>query len=232
MPEIALAAQAGRATGSRSSGRLRTAGKIPGVIYGHGIDPLAVAVEGKELRSALHTEAGLNALLNLELGDQSHLTVVRDVQRDPVRGTVLHVDFQVVRRDEIIAAEVPIELVGEAEEVHRADGVVDHQLFNLTVHAVPGRIPNNIDVDISALAIGDTIRVGDLQLPEGVSTDVDPEMAIVLGQPPQVSEEDLLTDAETEAAAELEAAAAEAGPEGAGAGGPDGTPGSSEAPEG
>ena len=205
MPEITLPAEVGRPTGSRPSGRLRATGKIPGVIYGHGADPLPVAVEGRALRSALTTEAGLNALLDLEVDGTSYLTVARDVQRDPVRGTVLHVDFQIVRRDEVISADVPVNLVGEAEELHRADGVVDHQLFTLTVNATPGRVPNAVEIDISALAVGDTIRVGDVRLPEGVTTDVDPEAPVVVGQPPQVSEEDLVTEAEAAESAALEA---------------------------
>jgi len=205
VPEITLPVDVGRTTGSRSSGRLRAAGKIPGVIYGHGTDPVSVAVDGRALRSALTTDAGLNALLDLHADGTSHLTVARDIQRDPVRGTVIHVDFQIVRRDEVIAADVPVNLVGEALELHRSDGVVDHQLFTLTVHATPGRIPNDIEIDVSGLLVGDTIRVGDITLPEGVTTDVDPEAPIVVGQPPQVSEEDLVTEAEAEAAATLEA---------------------------
>ncbi|HSH62164.1 MAG TPA: 50S ribosomal protein L25 [Acidimicrobiales bacterium] len=208
--EITLPVEVGRVTGSRSSGRLRAAGKIPAVIYGHGTDPVSVAVDGRALRSALTTDAGLNALLDLQVDGASHLTVARDIQRDPVRGTVIHVDFQIVRRDEVIAAEVPVNLVGEPVELHRSDGVVDHQLFTLTVHATPGRIPNDIEIDISALLVGDTVRVGDIHLPEGVTTDVDPEAPVVVGQPPQVSEEDLVTEAEAEAAATLEAEEADA----------------------
>ena len=211
MPEITLAAEVGRTTGSRPSGRLRATGKIPGVVYGHGTDPVPVAVDGRALRSALTTEAGLNALLDLQVDGTSYLTVARDVQRDPVRGTVLHVDFQIVRRDEVIAADVPVHLVGEAEELHRADGVVDHQLFTLTVHATPGRIPNAVEADISALGVGDTVRVGDLQLPEGVTTDIDPEAPVVVGQPPQVTAEDLVTEEEAAQAAAL--AAEEAAPD-------------------
>lgn len=180
------------------------------MIYGHGTDPVSVAVDGRALRSALTTDAGLNALLDLQVDGTSHLTVARDIQRDPVRGTVIHVDFQIVRRDEVIAAEVPVNLVGEPIALHRADGVVDHQLFTLTVHATPGRIPNDLEIDISELLVGDTIRVGDLALPEGVSTDVDPEAAVVVGQPPQVSDEDLVTEAEADAAATLEAEEADA----------------------
>lgn len=214
MPEITLPAETGRALGSRSSGRLRAAGKIPGVVYGHGIEPLPVAVDARALRAALTTEAGFNALLDVRVEGTSHLAMARDLQRHPVRHTVVHVDFQVVRRDEVISADVPVALVGEPEEVHRRDGVVEQQLFQLAVHATPGRIPNAVEVDVSGLAIGDTVRVGDLALPPGVTTDVDPEAPVVVAQPPQVSAEDLLTEAE-QAAAE-QAGAEEAGAEGAG----------------
>lgn len=183
MAEITLPVESGRTTGSRASGRLRAAGKIPGVVYGHGIEPLPVAVEGRALRAALTTESGLNALLNLEVDTGgSHLTLARALQRHPVRHTVTHVDFQVVRRDEVISAEVPISLVGEAEAVHREDGVVEQQLFNLTVHATPALIPNVIEVDVSGLSVGDAIRVGDLPLPAGVSTDIDADQAVVVAQ--------------------------------------------------
>ena len=232
MAEITLPVESGRPIGSRSSGRLRAAGKIPGVVYGHGIDPVPVAVDARALRTALTTEAGLNALLNLELDGTSHLTLARELQRHPVRHTVVHVDFQVVSRDEVIAAEVPIHIVGEATKVLKADGVVDQQLFSLTVHATPGRIPNVVEVDVSALEIGDAVRVGDLRLPTGVTTEVDPEVTVAVAQPPQVSEEDLLTEAEVEAAAaaeaeaelQAEAEAAAEGEEGVGAATPPGAP--------
>ncbi len=216
MPEINLPAELGRTTGSRPSGRLRAAGKVPAVVYGHGVEPLSVAVDGRALRSALTTEAGMNALLNLQVDGSSHLTLAREVQRHPVRGSVVHVDFLIVRRDEVIAAEVPIALVGEAVNVHRDDGVVDQQLFSLTVQATPGRIPNAIEVDVTGLLIGDTVRVADLALPEGVGTDVDPETAVVVGQPPQVTAEDLVTEAAAEAAEAAEAGADAASAEGTG----------------
>jgi large subunit ribosomal protein L25 len=214
MAEIALLAEAGRPTGSRAAGRLRAAGKIPGVIYGHGTSPTAIAVEGRALRNALMTDAGLNALLELDLDGTKHLTMARELQRDPVRHSVIHVDFVIVRRDEVISADVTITLVGDALLVHREDGVVDQTLFSLSVRTTPGRIPPTIEVDVSELTIGDTIRVGDLKLPEGVTTEADPEEAIVSGQPPQVTAADLVTEAEAEAAEAAEAAAEE-GAEGA-----------------
>jgi large subunit ribosomal protein L25 len=184
MAEITLVAELGRPVGTRSSGRLRSSGKIPGVIYGHGIDPMPVAVDGRELRHALTSPAGLNALLALQVDGTTHLTLAREIQRHPVRSTVIHVDFLVVRRDEVVSADVPVQLVGEAIEVHRADGLVEQQVFSLTVHATPDRIPSSIEVDVTTLRVGDMIRVGDLQLPEGVTTEVDAEDPVVVAQAP------------------------------------------------
>ena len=229
MAEITLQAESGRTTGSRSSGRLRRTGRIPGIIYGHGISPLPVSVDGRDLRHALTTESGLNALLALNLDGTTHLTMARELQRHPVRGTIVHVDFQVVRRDEIVSADVPVNLVGEAEDVARNDGVVEHPLFSLTVHATPDRIPTSIDVDISRMQIGDTIRVGDLSLPDGVTTDVDPEEAVVVAAASTLAAEvEAIEEAEAEAAAEAAAEEGEAaegeGAEGAGEESAEGAP--------
>jgi large subunit ribosomal protein L25 len=220
MAEIALAAEVGRPTGTRAAGRLRAAGKIPGVLYGHGTSPTPLAVDGRALRNALTTDAGLNALLELEVEGTKHLTMARELQRDPVRHSVMHVDFVIVRRDEVISADVTITLVGEAVQLHREDGVVDQSMFTITVRTTPGRIPPTIEVDISELTIGDTIRVADLKLPQGVTTELDPEEAVVIGQPPQVTAADLISEAEAEAVEAFAAAEAEAaeGEEGAGEG--------------
>jgi large subunit ribosomal protein L25 len=220
MEEVALAAEAGRPTGSAAARRLRATGKVPAVLYGHGIEPQPLAVDGRQLRLALNQEAGLNALLHLNVDGRSHLAMARQLQRDPVRGTVDHVDFVIVRRDEVVSAEVPVHLVGEATAVHRADGLVEQQLFGLTVHATPADIPAAIEVDISELAIGETIRVGDLRLPAGATTDVDPEEPVVAGQASRVAAEIEAVEAEAaEAAVEEEVPAAAAEAEGGESGG-------------
>lgn len=213
MPEITLTADVGRPLGSRASNRLRKSGKIPGVLYGHGNEPLAIAVDGRALRAALSGDAGLNALLDLDLDGRSQLAMAKDIQRDPVRGTVSHVDFLAVSRDEVITADVPVLLVGEAKGVESEDGVVDQQLHSLTMQAKPADLPNSIEVDISGLRIGDTIRVDDLVLPSGATTEVDGETAVVVGQPPRVAEEAVPEEGAAEApeGAEAEAAAASGG---------------------
>src|SRR5271168_128581 len=186
MAEVVLAAEVGRPTGSRAVRRLRREGKIPGVIYGHGTDPLPVAIVARELRIALNSEAGANQLLSLDTGTATYLALAREMQRHPIAQTVTHVDFQIVRRDEVIAADVPIVLVGEALEVQHGDGLVDQQMFTLAIKARPADIPTSLEVDISGLTIGAQLRISDLTLPAGVTTDIDPETAIAIGQPPRV----------------------------------------------
>jgi large subunit ribosomal protein L25 len=179
MADTFLTLETGRAHGSRSSRRLRREDKIPAILYGFETDPTSVAVGRRELRRALTTEAGTNALLTLDLSGTAKTAVVRDIQRDPVRNAVLHVDFLVVDPNVAINVEVGIVLVGESEAVVKAEGgTVEHLLHTLTVLTRPDNIPNELTIDISGLEIGDTLRVRDIVLPDGVSTDVDPEDAV------------------------------------------------------
>ncbi len=210
MAEVILAAEVGRPIGSRAVRRLRREGKVPGVVYGHGTDPLPVAVIGRELRAALTGEAGLNQLLSLDTGSATFLTLARELQRHPVAQTVTHVDFVIVRRDEVISADVPVVLVGEAVEVHHGDGLVDQQMFSLSIRALPAAIPSSIEADVSSLTIGGQVRVSDLPLPDGVTTDVDPDSAIAIGQPPRVVAADVPAEGEEGAAEGTAEAAAEA----------------------
>jgi large subunit ribosomal protein L25 len=211
MAEIPLVAETGRPTGSRPANRLRAQGKVPGVVYGHGASPMAVAVEWRDLRHALTTDAGLNALIDLTIDGDTQLTIVKDLQRDPVKRQVTHVDFIRISRDEAITVDVPISLEGEAEAVLREDGTVDQVLFALTITSKPGSIPNEITVDVSSLEIGDSIRVGDLRLPEGVTTDVDDDETIVAAH---AAELEVVEEAEEEEGEEGAEAAAGEGAEG------------------
>jgi len=186
--EVTITADVGRPIGTRPTRRLRSTGKIPAVLYGHGIDPLALAVDARDLRTALTGEAGLNALITLKVDSDSHLAMARHLQRHPVKGTVDHVDIVIVRRDEIVTADVPINLVGEATAVNQEGGIVEQQIFSLTIKALPMDIPSGLEADISGLIIGEAVRVADLKLPSGVETEVDPEDTVVVGQPPAAEE--------------------------------------------
>jgi large subunit ribosomal protein L25 len=200
MPEVTLAARSGRGTGTRPTRRLRSEGLIPGVVYGHGADPIPVAVGARDFQIALSGEAGLNTLLSLQVDGDNYLTLARDIQRHPVRNTVSHVDFLIVRRDEVITAEIPINLVGEAIEVQHGDGVVDQQLFTLQIKARPADIPPSVDIDISELTIGASLHVSEIAIPAGVELETDLEATVVAGQPPrvQISEEEEAAEAAEE----------------------------------
>jgi large subunit ribosomal protein L25 len=212
MAEFKLRAEPGRPVGSASARRLRKDGRIPAVVYGRGVDAVPVTVNARDLRAALNTEAGVNAVLSLQVDSKSYLTMARELQRHPVRGSVVHVDFQVVDPNREVSAEVPISLVGEAVELHRSDGVLDQQLFALPVMARPADIPPHIEVDISQLVIGSAVRVGEIELPQGVRTELDAESVVAAGQPPRVQ----VVEGEAAEGAEGEAAEGEEGeaPEG------------------
>jgi len=192
MADVRLAVAKRTELGSATSGRLRKTGAIPGVVYGTGHEPIAVSVDGRELRAALSGDAGLNALLELHMGDETHPALARELQRHPTKGTVQHVDFQIVRLDQEIMVDVPVEVIGEAHEVTVQGGVIVQDVVNLTVKATPATIPSVIEIDVSALELGGIIRLGDITLPNGVTSDLDPETVMVTGLIPRVIEEEVV----------------------------------------
>jgi large subunit ribosomal protein L25 len=197
MAEITLQAAPGRVTGSAESRRLRAAGRVPAVVYGHGGEGVAVSVDGRELRHALSGESGTNQLLDLRIAGESQLVLTRMIQRHPVRHTVTHVDFQVVRRDEIVSADVPVVLVGESEALKAVRANVEQVLSNLTVRANPSKIPVSVEVDLSHLEPGGVIRVEDLPLPDGVTADFPGDEVVV-----SASSGELQDDVDSSGAAE------------------------------
>jgi len=212
--DLTLTAETGRVTGSRPARRLRADGRVPGVVYGLNREPVSVVVPWSELRRVLTTEAGMNALIDLEIDGHHDLTIVKELQRDPVRRTVSHVDFLRIDRDAPISVEVPVVLVGEAHEVEINQGIVEQLLYALLITSKPSAIPTQLEADISALEIGGAVRVRDLTFPEGVTTDVDEDEQIAIGSITRAAqEEEPVAEAEGEAA---EGAAAEAAPEGGG----------------
>jgi len=164
-----------RELGTRPSRRLRRTGQIPGVVYGLGGETVPVAVDARDLRSALTSDAGLNALLTLEVNGDRQLGLVKELQHHPVRNEVIHVDFIRVDADVAVEVEVRVVLEGEATAVANEDGVVDQAAFTIAVLAKPESIPNELVIDINEMVMGDTVRAGDLELPEGVELAGDPE---------------------------------------------------------
>ena len=193
---ITLTASTGRIAGSRSSTRMRTDGLVPAVVYGLGRDSVAVSVPWPDLRRALMTEAGLNALITLDVDGQKDLAIIKDLQRHPIRRNVLHVDFLRVDPDAGVAVEVPLVLIGEAKKVESRRGIVDQPLKTLTVTAKPADIPSQIEIDITDLDLGESITVETLVLPAGVTTEVEGSIQLVLGLATRFSIEDGATEGE------------------------------------
>jgi large subunit ribosomal protein L25 len=208
MSEYKLAAENRSDAGKGAARRLRASGRVPAVLYGHGIKPRHLSVDARQFGQALRTDAGVNVLISLEVGRDQHLALAKEIQRHPVRGDLIHVDFLQVRRGEKVHVQVPVHLVGEAPGV-REGGIADQDLYQLNVEAEVTAVPEAVEADLSGLGIGDVLRVGDLKAPEGAVILDDPEAAVVSVVAPTVEPEPEAEEAEAAEGAEAEAAAAE-----------------------
>lgn len=179
MSQTKLVAITGRALGSPASRRLRREEKIPGVLYGHGMTPISVTVERRDLRIALSGPAGSNTVLDLLVDGKSYPAVVKELQRHPVKRTVNHIDFQQVNLNEEITVHVPLRLEGESKSVLAEGGIVDPSVDTIEVVTTPNNMPDEFVVDITDIKSGDVIRLSDLTMPEGVTASGDPDMPIV-----------------------------------------------------
>ncbi|MDJ0961009.1 MAG: 50S ribosomal protein L25 [Acidimicrobiia bacterium] len=190
MDQVTLRADVRTESGSRPAKRLRRQGLVPAVVYGRGTDPISVIVSARDLYGALRTEAGANALINLEVeGGDNVLTVAREIQRHPVRGEIAHLDFIKVSLDEAIQADVGIELTGEPIGVREEGGVVETIEVSVVIEALPTEIPSSIRLDISEMNVGDTLTIGDLPTIDGVTYVDDEDRPLVSVLVPRVAEE-------------------------------------------
>lgn len=186
MAEVALQAEVRDGRGKGPARRLRAQGKVPGTLYGRGLDAVSVAVDARELAHTLSTDAGANVLIDLKVGSDSHLTLARALDRDPLRGTILHVDFLKIARDVAITVDVPLHFEGEARGVKEGGGVLEHHIWQLHVECLPGNVPERINIDISRLNLGDSVRVSDVTAPDGVTVLTAADDIIVACVVPQV----------------------------------------------
>jgi large subunit ribosomal protein L25 len=188
MPDVIITAEKRSELGSGPSGRFRREGRLPATVYGLGGEALSVTVPTRELEHVLHGAAGANTLITIKVDGDETLALARQIQRHPTRGELLHVDFVRIRRDVAVNAEVPVHIEGEAAGL-REGGVLEQNLFTLTVSALPGSIPESIVADVTELNIGDQIRIQDLSAPEGVEFAHEPDELVVHVAVPRVVEE-------------------------------------------
>lgn len=176
--------------GKGASGRLRKTGRVPGIVYGHGVEPTPLDVDALQLYHALHTDAGRNVLIRLEVEGETHLSIVKDLQRHAVRGDVLHVDFQAVSRDQQITAEIPISLANE-EDPRQNGGIINLVLYTVPIRVRPLEVPQEFTIDLTGTEIGDVRRIEDLadQLPEGAEFEFEDDRTVVTITAPMSEEE-------------------------------------------
>src|SRR5262245_3663880 len=195
MPDTKLDAEIRSDKGPPPAGRLRREGQLPGVVYGLDEDAVSVTVNAHQLGTILSSKSGANTLITLQIDGHDQLALARQIQRDAVKGSLVHVDFIRVRADQTIQAEVRLDLQGEPEGLTQG-GMLEQMMHTPPVEGKPGQLPNEIVHDVSALELGDQLHVRDLAIPAGIVIVTDPEELIATISMPRGLE------AEEEAAAE------------------------------
>lgn len=208
MSETALVVEAREGVGKGAARKLRAAGKIPAILYGRGRDSLALSVDPRALDRILRA-SGANTLLDLTIEGHPEIkgtvALVKDLQRDPLRGSILHADLYAVDLTRTVTVDVPVHLVGKARGLDFG-GILEHTLREIALECLPRAIPEAIEVDITELEVGDVIHVRDLALPEGVTLVTDGDLGVVHVALPQAE----VAAGEAAAGAPAEGAAAPA----------------------
>ena len=216
MKEIVLAAETRAGVGKGPARQSRRDGRIPAVIYGPETEPKAIAINQKAFKTAIRSASVGSALLDLDIDGKMSKVIMREVQRDPITSEVIHIDFHAVSMTKPINVAVPIHVVGSAIGVKRDGGILQINMRELEVLCLPNQIPERIDVDVTELAIGDSIHVENLTLPEDIHVVPDPSQTVLVIGAPTVVKVDEPTEEEAAAAAAAEAEeAAEGAEEGA-----------------
>jgi large subunit ribosomal protein L25 len=191
MASAALSARAREGTGKGNARKLRAAGRIPAVIYGHGEETRKLSVDAHELKTLFSKIRVENTVITMNIEGESEPSqaLVREVQRHAYRDDFVHVDFYQIHAGEAITVEVPIRLLGNPPGV-KAGGVLQHALNEIEVRCMPDRIPATLDVDISSLEIGDSVHVSDIPQPEGVEFLIDAERTVCSVMAPTLAVEE------------------------------------------
>jgi large subunit ribosomal protein L25 len=191
--QLKLAAQPRTSEGRNAVKKIKAQGLVPAVIYGADLAPQNLQVNAREFHTLLSHATGEHLLVELQIADGaeavSRLALIQEVQHDPLRGNVLHVDFHAVSNDEKIHAEIPVEAFGEATGVKNYGGILEVSLHSLMVECLPKDLPEIIRVDVAELNLNAAVHVRDLQLPEGVVAKADPELTVLRVAPPKVATE-------------------------------------------
>jgi large subunit ribosomal protein L25 len=188
--EAKLDAEPRSETGKGAAHRLRASGRVPAILYGQDVEPTPIHVSALDLLHLYHSSGGASVLVDLRVNGDEHLTIAREIQRDLIHDRFIHVDFMAVRRDEKITVSVDVHEIGDSAGVH-AGGVIQHHLREVEIEALPGDVPERIEVDITSLQIGESLRVGDLRPPSGVEILTDADTMVIAVMEPAVMDTEL-----------------------------------------
>src|SRR2546423_381798 len=190
MATVSFNAIARDTSGKGAARSLRARGQVPAVIYGHGREPLSLSLNARDLDKMLGHIQAESTVIEVTVDGQTAKTLIREIQRHPIKRQILHVDFQALVAGEKVTVSIPIVLNGVAEGVRLEGGVLDQTLRELEIEVDPSNIPDHAELDITNMMIGDSLHVSDIKLPEGVEILDDPETSVaVLAAPRAVIEE-------------------------------------------
>jgi large subunit ribosomal protein L25 len=188
---MATASLTGKPRSERGKGvarKLRAAGEVPAVIYGHGREPQSLTVNSREFERLAERVRITSTVIELAVEGKTARTLIRELQRDPIRRTVIHIDFQELVAGEKVTVSVPLRFVGTPEGVKTGGGILEETMHSVEVRCDPSNIPDHIDVDVTALTIGHSLHIGDLTLPAGVEVTDDVEQTIAVVSAPKAEE--------------------------------------------
>ena len=188
MPITLLEAVERVETGKNANRRLRSQGLIPGVLYGKEIENKSVTVDPSEVTSILKSDSGQNTIFKLKMGRSKADVLIKDYLLDPLKGNLVHVDFQAVNLADVMTFQVPISIEGEATGVKDFGGILDTILREIEVECKASDVPENILIDVSPLGLNEQVRVKDLVVAEGILITTDPEQVVLTVAPPAVEE--------------------------------------------
>ena len=195
MAIVSFNATARDQVGKGAARTLRSKGLIPAVIYGHGRDPQSLSLNARDLDKLLGHIQAESTVIEVSVGGTTSKTLIREIQRHPIKRQILHVDFQALVAGEKVTVSIPIVLEGIPEGVRLGGGVLDQTLRELEIEVDPSSIPDHIEFDVTNMVIGDSVHVSDLKMPEGVEVLDDPETSVaVLAAPRAVIEETAATE--------------------------------------
>lgn len=189
MASARLSASARDRSGKGAARSLRREGRIPAVVYGHAREPQSLSVPSRDLERLLEHHAAASTVIELDLEGRTTRTLIREIQRHPVKRQILHVDFQELVAGERVSVKVPLVFVGTPEGVRVGGGMLEQAMHEVSIESDPSDIPARIEVDVTPLQIAEVLHIGDLKLPAGVEALDDAEMTICVVSPPRVVEE-------------------------------------------